>query len=149
MTSCLSVLMQTWPLVRLCAIYWLIFLCSWPEKGAQHLPKGVSTLRSLADMRCQLISKVIVRRSFFKSSHSKLGHTWLDVYNYACIIICFHHYMISTNGYMFSCFFTSNYVICTVQMVICIELYTYNPNTHSYAHIIIHYLSSESSVMSL
>ncbi len=26
-------------------------------------------------------------------------------------------------------------------MVICIELYTYNPDTHSFAHIIIHYMS--------
>ncbi len=55
MTSFLSVLMQTWPPVRLCAIYWLIFLCSWPEMGAQRLPQGVSTLRSLVDMQCQLV----------------------------------------------------------------------------------------------
>ncbi len=34
-------------------------------------------------------------------------------------------------------------------MVICIELYTYNPNTQRYTYIIIHYMLYESSVMSL
>ncbi len=62
------------------------------------------------------------------------GHTRLGVRNYAHIIIYFHHYMVSTNGYMF---YIELYIICTVQMVICIELYTYNPDTQSYAHIII------------
>ncbi len=38
MTSCLSVLMQIWPPMRLCAIYWLIVLCSWPKMGAQRKP---------------------------------------------------------------------------------------------------------------
>ncbi len=34
-------------------------------------------------------------------------------------------------------FYIELYIICTVQMAICIELYTYNPDIHSYAHIII------------
>ncbi len=38
-------------------------------------------------------------------------------------------------------------IICTVQTVICIELYTYNPDTQSYAHIIIPYMSSDTSVI--
>ncbi len=64
MTSCLSVLIQTgWRPMRLCAIYWLIFLCSWPEMGTQCLPHGVSTLRSLVEISCQLVSQVIVRSS--------------------------------------------------------------------------------------
>ncbi len=32
------------------------------------------------------------------------GHTELDVHNYACIILYFLHYMLITNGYMFSWF---------------------------------------------
>ncbi len=69
--------------------------------------------------------------------------TWLDdVHNYARIIIYFHHYMVSTNGYIFSwVLHRILYIICTVQTVICIELYTYNLDTHSYACIIIHYMS--------
>ncbi len=46
-------------------------------------------------------------------------------------------------------FYIELYIIYKVQMVICIELYTYNPDTHSYACIIIHYMSSERFVMSL
>ncbi len=41
------------------------------------------------------------------------------------------------------------YIIFTVQKVNIIELYTYNPDTQSYACIIRHYMSSESSVTSL
>ncbi len=44
--------------------------------------------------------------------------TQLNVHNYAHIIICFHHYVVSTNGYMFSWVYIELYIICTVQMVI-------------------------------
>ncbi len=46
-------------------------------------------------------------------------------------------------------FYIELYIICTVQMVICIELYKYNLDTNVCAFKIVHYRSSESFVMSL
>ncbi len=46
-------------------------------------------------------------------------------------------------------FYIELYIICRVQMIICIELYTYNPDTQSCAYIIIHYISLKISMMSL
>ncbi len=42
--------------------------------------------------------------------------------------------MVSTNGYVFSWFFMKLHIICTVQMVICTELYTYNLDAQLYTY---------------
>ncbi len=36
-----------------------------------------------------------------KIIYHSAGHTWLDLHNYAHIIIHFHHYIVRTNGFTF------------------------------------------------